>query len=153
MDPSTRWPEAVPLADTTAGNIVCTLLHHWVSRFGVPDLITSDRGPQFSSLVWAAVSELLNIQHMMTTMYHPQSNGMLEQFHHQLKTALCARSSSPSWAAQLPLILLHLLATPRDDFLLSPAEAVYRSQLVLPGHLLGTLEPPTSFFNQLKQAM
>ena len=89
----------------------------------------------------------------MTTVDHPQSNGMLERFHRRLKTALHARSSSPSWAAQLPLILLHLCATPRDDFPRSPAEAVYGSQLVLPGQLLGTPEPPPTFFNQLEQAM
>ena len=82
MDRSTHWPEAVPLADVSASSVARALLHHWVSRFGVPDLITSDRGPQFSSAVWSAVCGLLNIKHVMTTAYHPQSNGMLERFHH-----------------------------------------------------------------------
>ena len=125
------------------------LLHHWVSRFGEPDLITSDRGPQFSS----AVCGLLNIKRVMTTAYHPQSNGMLERFHRGLKTALRARSSSPARSSQLPLILLHLRATPRDDFPRSPAEAVHGAQLVLPGQLLGTPKPPETFFTQLEAAM
>ena len=102
----------------------------------------SDRGPQFSSAVWSAVCGLLNIKHMMTTAYHPQSNGMLERFHRRLKTVLRARSSSAAWSSQLPLILLHLRATPRDNFPRSPAEAVDGAQLVLPGQLLGTPEPP-----------
>ncbi|GFN91724.1 Pol polyprotein [Plakobranchus ocellatus] len=42
----TRWPEAVPLPDTATD-----LLHHW--RFGVPEDITSDRGRQFTSSLWA----------------------------------------------------------------------------------------------------
>ena len=153
MDRSTRWPEAVPLADVSASSVARALLHHWISRFGVPDLITSDRGPQFSSAVWSAVCEFLNIKHVMTTAYHPQSNGMLERFHRRLKTALRARSSSPAWSSQLPLILLHLRATPRDDFPRSPAEAVYGAQLVLPGQLLGTPEPPEVFDTQLETAM
>ena len=78
---------------------------------------------------------------------------MLERFHRQLKTALRARSTSPSWSSQLPLILLHLRATPRDDQPRSPAEAVYGAQLVLPGQLVGTPEPPDSFFSQLEVAM
>ena len=60
-----------------------------------------------------------------------------------------ARSSSPSWSSQLTLILLHLRATPRDELLCSPAEAVYGAQLVLPGQTTGTPEPPDSFFMQL----
>jgi hypothetical protein len=37
---STRWPEAIPMAEATAK----ALLQGWVSRFGLPDDITSDRG-------------------------------------------------------------------------------------------------------------
>ena len=153
MDRSTRWPEAVPVADTTARGIATVFLQHWVGRFGVPDALTSDRGPQFTSSVWAAVCSLLNIQHITTTAYHPQANGMLERFHRRLKTALRASTSSPTWSLHLPLILLHLRATPKDDCPRSPAEAVYGSQLVLPNQLLGTPEPPESFFQQLEDTM
>ena len=153
MDRSTRWPEAVPIADTSARSVASTFLHSWISRFGVPDTITSDRGTQFTSAVWASLCGFLQISHVPTTAYHPQGNGMLERFHRRLKTALRARSASPSWSSQLPLILLHLRATPRDDQPRAPAEAVYGAQLVLPGQLVGTPEPPDTFFSQLEVAM
>jgi transposase InsO family protein len=39
-------------------------------RFGVPAVITSDRGAQFTSSLWAARCQLLNISHSTTTAYH-----------------------------------------------------------------------------------
>ena len=93
MDRSTRWPEAAPVADTSARGIATVFIQHWVGRFGVPDALTSDRGPQFTSSVWAAVCSLLNIQHITTTAYHLRANGMLKRFHRRLKTALRASST------------------------------------------------------------
>jgi hypothetical protein len=45
-----------------------------MSGFGVPGVITLDRGPQFTSSLWATLCDLLNIQHAQTTAYYPQSN-------------------------------------------------------------------------------
>ncbi len=81
IDRTSRWPEAIPIAATTTVDCANALFQGWVSRFGVPAVITSDRGAQFTSSLWAALCSLLNIQHNQTTAYHPQSNGMVERFH------------------------------------------------------------------------
>ncbi|XP_059840661.1 uncharacterized protein LOC132402099 isoform X2 [Hypanus sabinus] len=49
VDRFTRWPEAVPLTDTTSKSCARALIATWVSRFGVPAHITSDRGALFTS--------------------------------------------------------------------------------------------------------
>jgi hypothetical protein len=72
VDRTTRWPEAVPLMSTTAADCAAALLQGWIQRFGVPDIITSDRGPQFTSSLWVSLCTLLSISHTHTTAYHPQ---------------------------------------------------------------------------------
>jgi hypothetical protein len=123
------------MRSTTAVDCANTVIAAWVSRFGVPDVVTSDRGPQFTSAVWAVLCVKLNILHNQTTGYHPQSNGMMERFHRQLKDALRARECVAEWAAHLPWVLLGLRAAPKEDSAVSSAELVYGSPLRLPGHL------------------
>ncbi len=86
VDRTTRWPEAVPLNATA--DCAQALLVGWIQRFGVPSTITSDRGPQFTSSLWAALCNLLSIKHSPTMAYHPQANGLVERFHRRLKDAL-----------------------------------------------------------------
>ena len=61
-----------------------------LARFGVPTIITitSDRGTQVTSEIWAELCISLGIQDSATTAYHPQSNGMIERSYIQLKDAL-----------------------------------------------------------------
>jgi transposase InsO family protein len=142
IDRATRWVEAVPMATTTAADCAEALFTNWIVRYGVPAEITSDRGPQFTSTLWAAMCKLLNIDHLSTTAFHPQSNGMIERWHRRLKDALRTRAAGHEWAAHLPWILLALRAAPHDDSGQSPAEATFGLPLVLPGQYLHAAEGP-----------
>jgi transposase InsO family protein len=117
--------EAIPLTNTAATDVAVALFSGWMSRFGVPDTITSDRGPQFTSNIWNSLCLLLKIKHRPTIAYHPQADGMVEQLHRRLKDALCTRSANASWAAELPWVLLGLRSQQREDSNISPAQAVY----------------------------
>ena len=52
--------------------------------------------------------KVLGMQHITTTAYHPQSNGMVERFHCQFKDALRARCEGRDWLDHLPWALLGL---------------------------------------------
>ena len=79
---------------------------------------------------------------------------MIELFHRSLKTSLRARLASSDWVAHLPLVLLGLQSSPKDDSSFSPAEAVYGSNLSLPGKFLKHSElPPESFLRKVEQAV
>jgi transposase InsO family protein len=106
IDRTSRWPEAIPLASITTADCARALFAGWVSRFGVPVTITSDRGAQFTSALWAGLCSLLNIQHSPTTAYNPQSNGLVERFHRRLKDALRSRAAAADWHDHLPWVLL-----------------------------------------------
>jgi transposase InsO family protein len=68
----------------------------WISCFGVPSTIVTDRGRQFKSRLWTNLMSLLGSKRSRTTAYHPQANGMVERFHRQLKAALKAQSNPDS---------------------------------------------------------
>ncbi len=146
MDRTTRWPEAIRLSSTAAADCAAALFTGWIQRFGVPSTITSDRGPQFTSALWAALCKLLNINHIPTTAYHPQSNGLVERFHRRLKDALRARAAGADWCHHLPWVLLGIRSAWREGTRFSPAEAVYGAQPILPGQFLDSPEPPSSSF-------
>ena len=57
IDCYTRWPEAIPMADTTATSCAQALMPHHIAQFGVPTDITSDRGPQFTSNLWTSLGK------------------------------------------------------------------------------------------------
>jgi len=109
-------------------------------------VITSDRGTQFTSSLWAALCSLLNIQHNQTTAYHPQSNGMVERFHRRLKDALCARCAMANWVNHLSWVLLGLRAAAREDAGSTSAQPVFGSPLILPGQFLDSPELPSKTF-------
>jgi len=77
----------------------------------------------------------LGIQHISTTAYHPQSNGLVERFHRQLKESLRSRDAGSTWWEHVPWVLLGIRTAPKEDSAISAGEAVYGSALVLPGQL------------------
>ena len=139
-----RWSEAVPLKSTTAEECARVILCSWIPLFGVPSVITSDHGAHFTSSVWSPLCRFLGIVHSPTTSFHPQSNGIVERFHPQLKVSLCACLAGTDWFHHLPLVLLGLRSIPREDSSISASEALFGSQLVLPGEFLNTPELPSS---------
>jgi hypothetical protein len=154
IDRTSGWPEVIPLVSITAADCARALFAGWVSGFGVPATITSDRGAQFTSALWAGLCSLLNIQHSPTTAYYPQSNGLVERFHRRLMDALRSRAAATDWHDHLPWVLLGIRTAFREDSEFSPAEVVYGSQLVLPGQFINTAESPSpSFLRELQTTM
>jgi len=138
----------------TPGYFSNRVFHGWIARFGVPAIITSDRGAQFTSSLWSAICSLLGIVHRKTTAFHPQANGMVERFHRQLKNSLRAWLAAADWYNHLPWVLLGLRSAPREDSASSAAEAVYGSDLVLPHQFLQSQDPPSKqFYEDLKNSM
>ena len=68
-----------------------------------------------------------------TTSYYPQSNGMVESFHRQLKAATMAHESPNPWTITLPAVLLGSRSAVKKLLGRSAAEIVYGTTLRLPG--------------------
>ena len=134
IDRTTKWPEAIPIVNTTTEAVIQAFLDGWISRFGIPATVTSDRGAQFTSEAWRKSLERLGANVSVTTAYHPQSNGIVERFHRTLKNALrCAVRSSKSWSRSLPWVLIWLRSAPKMETATSTAEILYGTALRVPG--------------------
>ena len=117
------------MTDMSTTSCVQAFLQGWMSRFGVPVRLTSDRGAQFTSELWREMTRSLGVDIHQTTAYHPQSNGAVEQLHRQLKASLTACLDTTS-------VLLGLRLVSRDELGASVAELVYGIPLLLPGEFV-----------------
>lgn len=57
-------------------------------RFRLLEVFISDRGPQFTSQVFRELGKILEIDMRMSTTYHPQTDGQLEQTNQKLERYL-----------------------------------------------------------------
>ena len=144
IDRFTRWPVAVPLSTTTSEAVAQKFLEGWISHYGVPSTVTTDRGPQFQSALFRDLTRLLGAEHIRTTAYHPSSNGLVERFHRQLKAAIMAHGNTLNWSETLPIVLLGIRSTVKEDIGCTPAELVYGSSIRLPGELVAVHPCDTS---------
>lgn len=157
VDRFSRWCEALPISDITAHTTAKTFVSGWVSRFGVPAVITTDRGREFESNLFNQLMTILGTKRIKTTAYHPKANGLVERFHRTLKSALRATTDQANWLEHLPLVLLGLRSAVKDDLRCSSAEIMYGTTLRLPGQFF--LQPPpkalnmTSFVDRLTARM
>ncbi|CAK1586398.1 unnamed protein product [Parnassius mnemosyne] len=132
VDRFTRWPEVMPLEDIKAETVANAFVRGWISRFGCPLKITTDRGKQFEYYLFKELSKLTGAHYITTTAYHPAANGLVERFHRQLKAAIMCHAEQ-SWYEILPLILLGIRSSWKEDIASSSAELVYGEAIRLPG--------------------
>ena len=133
IDRATRWTEAVPLVDTTAISVAIAFVSGWITRFGVPLSVVTDRGAQFESELFSELSNIIGFSHVRTTSYHPQANGLIERHHRSLKSTIRARREN--WFYSLPIVLLGYRMTPNYTGF-SPFTAVTGTHMMCPHPLI-----------------
>ena len=133
VDRFTCWPEAIPLVDIRGKTVADAFFSGWIARFGTPATITTDRGAQFESKLWDGSCNQFGIVRNRTTSYHPQSNGMVERFHRQLKAAIMAHESPNPWTTTLPAVLLGARFAVKELLGRSATKIVYGTTLRPPG--------------------
>ncbi len=89
VDAHSKWPEVVTMASTTS-QVTIEALFALFTRYGLPEQVVSDNGPQFTSLEFAHFMKSQGIKHILSAPYHPSSNGLAERFVQTFKRAMKA---------------------------------------------------------------
>ncbi|KAI2644445.1 Retrovirus-related Pol polyprotein from transposon 17.6 [Labeo rohita] len=106
LDYATRYPEAVPLRKATA-KAIAQELFLLASRVGIPAEILTDQGTLFMFRLMADLCRLLRVKQLRTTVYHPQTDGLVEHFNQTLKQMLrrVAAEDKRDWDLMIPYVM------------------------------------------------
>jgi len=77
VDYFTKWIEAEPLAKITTANVQ-DFMWKIVCKFGVPHIVIIDNGQQFMDRKLETFFTELGIEHITSSVEHPQTNGQAE---------------------------------------------------------------------------
>ena len=121
VDYFSRFPEVIKLKTTTSASII-EAFKAIFSRYGVPETLVSDNGPQYTSQEFSEFTKSYNFCHVTSSPHFPQSNGQAERM---VKTAkkLLKESDDPYMA------LLTYRTTPFPWCGHSPAELLMGRKL------------------------
>ncbi|XP_015436654.1 PREDICTED: uncharacterized protein LOC107191997 [Dufourea novaeangliae] len=131
IDRFLRWVEAIPLRDITAQTVARAFFDGLISQFGAPKILTTDRGAQFESQLFAALLSLIGCKRIHRTAFHPAANGIIERWHKALKDALMCHANQ-EWTRILSTVLLGLRTHIHTDTGASACEYLYGTSLRIP---------------------
>ncbi len=129
VDYATRYPEAVALRNISAKS-VAEALFSMISRVGIPKEILTDQGTAFMSRTIRELYELLGIKSVRTSVYHPQTDGLVERFNRTLKTMIrkFVHEDAKNWDKWLEPLLFAVREVPQASTGFSPFELLYGRQ-------------------------
>ena len=108
VDRLSGWIIAVPCLDKglTGAKLAQIMLKEW-SPFGIPSVMTSDRGSHFTGAWWRTFCAELGIRHAYAHVYHHQANGRAEVAGQQIKEVLrkILVEENLTWVEALPRVL------------------------------------------------
>ena len=113
------YPEVMQLQTITSRAIV-TAIKTIFARFGIPEVLISDNGPQYDCKEFKEFSKEWDFHHVISSPYYPKSNGLAENSVKTVKRmikkcgdskqdvykAILAYRSSPLKSGQSPVQLL-----------------------------------------------
>ena len=127
IDNYSRFSALIPLRKGTAEEVAKALIKHWISLFGSPYSIHSDRGTEFENVLIKELCSMLGILKTKSAPYYPAGNSIVERLFRTAKDMIYAtvQSSSKKWTEVLPLIERALRCTKMGSTNFTPYEIVF----------------------------
>ena len=131
VDSYSKWLEVYPLSTMTASKTV-SHLRLLFAQFGLPEIVVTDNGSQFTSAEFQQFLRLNGVRHKRIAPYHAATNGQAERMVQTLKTRLTKHlleGSQLSESHKLADFLFNYRITPSSSTGQSPAELLMNRQL------------------------
>lgn len=133
------WPECFAVPDKCADTIAQILIDDIFPRYGQVLEIVTDNGSEQVNRVVRETLAALNIHHVTTSFYHPQSNAKVERFHRTLHDVLAKKIGNDnvsgdfdSWDIYLQQTVAAIRFNVSDATGFSPFFLLYNRDVVLP---------------------
>ena len=107
IDQLTSQVHLVPTATTvTTRGILWLILKEVMRLHGIPESIVSDRDAKFTSIFWKELHRLMGSKLLMSTAFHPQTDGALEQANRSIAQILqtIAANNQKDWSSKCPMV-------------------------------------------------
>ena len=133
MDYLTKWPEAKAVSEATAEAASNFIYEQIICQHGCPQLILSDRGTHFNNNMIKSLMDKFKINHLLSTPYHPQTNGLVERFNKTLCESLARLSlRNNDWDLYIAPTLFAYRTTKHNTTQIEPFFLVYGRNARLP---------------------
>jgi hypothetical protein len=134
IDYFSKFAEVIPIPNQKAETIARTIFTEWISRYGAPHILHSDRGTNIdNSSIITELCKIFDMSKTRTTAYRPQCNGQTERIHRTLNTMLrCFLSDVEEWDTLLPSCLLAYRSTIHASISVTPFELFTGRKMTLP---------------------
>ena len=116
VDKFSKWVELIPLRAATTATLQKALRERILSRFGVPKVLVTDNGTQFTSHGFRKFLDEMGMHHQFTAPYTPQENPT-ERMNRTVKTMIAqfAEKDHRLWDQFLPEIMLAINSSRSDS--------------------------------------
>ena len=112
VDVHSKWPEVIQMSSITTSKTV-EALQALFTKYGLPEQLVSDNGPQFTSEDFSQFMRMNGIKHIRSAPYHSSSNNLAECFVQTFKRAMKAgQNNGSSLSTRLSQFLLTYCSTP-----------------------------------------
>ena len=130
QDHFTKHVLAYVTPDQTGKTIAKFLYGVYISIFGAPARLLSDRGTSFTRSIIEELCKILGVQQLQTMPYHPQTNGLVERSHQTITCMIgkLGEDKKANWPSHLAEIVHTYNATQSAVTRYSPHYLMFRWQ-------------------------
>ena len=127
VDAFTHFVVLHPSPKIDAHNALTVLFDHWITKFGISDILVTDNGNEYINGELAYFCRTDNVQFKRCTPYAPWSNGLVENSNRQLNTFLrtVLESQYDTWSQKVKVFPFAFNSQVRTNMNLSPHELVF----------------------------